>query len=236
MELASVLLDLLYPNRCPCCDGYLPYGEYVCEECLDSMEDPTDSLCPYCGFLKSRCECAHGVSYDRAIACYTYTGRAVDGVLSLKRSKSLNYAYHVGALISRYVQERTVRYDVVVPVPMCHRKRLRRGYNQAEEVAKVVARNLGVPMDSHALRVRYSEESQHLLTRQERIRHAKSIYYEGTSSVEGRYVVLVDDVMTTGSTLSVCSDILRSMGARYVVVAVATSAIPKDFGNDNDRE
>ena len=103
------------------------------------------------------------------------------------------------------------------------RKKLKRGYNQAEVIALEISKSLNVPIDKNALRVKYSSNVQHKLSKKDRILNANEIYYAGKSNLKDKYIILVDDIMTTGSTLNVCSNILHSMGAKSVIVAVATS-------------
>jgi len=217
------ILDIFYPNRCPCCNSFISYDKFICDDCLNSMENPTDKLCKYCGFALGHCKCGKGIYYDRAFTCYTYDGLAKQGILSLKKSDGLNFAYHVGELLSNTIKDEVIKYDVIIPIPMHFRKKLKRGYNQAEVIAKVISKSLNVLIDSNALKVRYSKNIQHNLSKKDRFHNAESLYYRGTSNIKDKYVILVDDVMTTGSTLNVCSNILHDMGAKSVIVAVATS-------------
>jgi ComF family protein len=106
-----------------------------------------------------------------------------------------------------------------------HRKnRIVRGYNQTEVISKVIAKSLDIPIDTKAINIEYSKVTQHSLSKRERFKHANSIYSKGVSNVQDKYIILVDDIMTTGSTVNVCSNILQSMGAKSIIVAVATSA------------
>lgn len=221
-KIYRFILDIFYPNRCPCCNVFIPYDEYICQKCLSSLENPMDKLCKYCGFYINQCKCGK-IPYQRAFTCYTYDGLARDGVLSLKHGNNLNFAYHTGNILSERIKNEIVKYDVVVPVPMHIRKKLKRGYNQAEVIAKVISKNLNIPLDAHALKVEYSKHTQHSLNKSQRIENAKKLYHRGDTDLTDKYVILVDDITTTASTLSVCSDILRGMGAKYIIVATACS-------------
>lgn len=145
------------------------------------------------------------------------------GVLSLKNASSLNFGYHVANILSERIKNEVIKYDIIVPIPMHIRKKLKRGYNQAEVIALEISKSLNVPIDKNALRVKYSSNIQHKLSKKDRILNANEIYYAGKSNLKDKYIILVDDIMTTGSTLNVCSNILYSMGAKSVIVAVATS-------------
>jgi ComF family protein len=188
-----------------------------------ASENSIEKLCKYCGFDTKHCKCGSGIYYDRAFTCYTYDGLARKGVLSLKNSNNLNFAYHVGDILSEYISVGAIRYDVIVPIPMHFRKRLKRGYNQAEVISKRLAKRLDIPIETSAIKVKYTKTVQHSLSRKDRLTNAKSLYSQGTADVRDKYIILVDDIMTTGSTLNVCSNLLHGMGAKSVIVAVATS-------------
>lgn len=228
-NLYRFILDFFYPNRCPCCNSFITYDAYICNDCLNEMKNSTDKLCKFCGFSLKHCKCGKNISYQRAFVCYTYDGLSRKGVLSLKNGNNLNFAYHVGDILSERIKNEIVKYDVIIPIPMHLRKKLKRGYNQAEIISKVIGKNLNIPVDTKALKVKYSKTTQHSLNKKERIANANKIYYEGNSNLKDKYVILVDDIMTTGSTLSVCSNILISMGAKSVIVAVACSDQLKDI-------
>lgn len=222
------ILDFFYPNRCPCCDTFITYSSYVCDDCIKKLKNQVVDLCEYCGFERKHCKCGSGTYYDRAFVCYPYEGTARDGVLSLKSGTCTNFAYHTGNILSNRIREQVIKYDVVIPIPMHYRKKNRRGYNQAEVLANVLSKNLNIPMDKNALKVKYTKHTQHSLNKAQRIINANKLYYQGTSDLRDKYVILVDDIMTTGSTLNVCSQILNGMGAKSVIIAVATSSQLKD--------
>ncbi len=117
--------------------------------------------------------------------------------------------------------------DVIVPVPV-HASRLReRGYNQAELIARPLARRLGIPFRSYLLLRTKSRPDKLKLTLRERWRTVKGAYAirQGTR-VDNLRVLLVDDVMTTGATLDACSRALRGAGATSVVGLVVARAVP----------
>jgi len=118
--------------------------------------------------------------------------------------------------------------DVIVPVPM-HRARLReRGYNQADLIARPLAKRLGLPLQSYLL-VRTKPRPDKLrLTMRERWRTVRGAYamHEG-ARVDKLRVLLVDDVLTTGATLDACSRALRKAGAAQVVALTVARAVPR---------
>lgn len=91
-KMQMFLLDLLYPNRCPCCNCSISWREYLCEACRQEVTaEPADAFCPLCGKLPRDCFCGTGLSYDRAAILTEYTGAARAGVLSMKSAASLHF-------------------------------------------------------------------------------------------------------------------------------------------------
>lgn len=124
-KMQMFLLDLLYPNRCPCCNCSISWREYLCEACRQEVTaEPADAFCPLCGKLLRDCFCGTGLSYDRAAILTEYTGAARAGVLSMKSAASLHFGRFCGNVLGQRIAEDVVLsgYDLVVPVPMQLRK------------------------------------------------------------------------------------------------------------------
>lgn len=120
-KMQMFLLDLIYPNRCPCCNCSISWREYLCEACRQEVTaEPADAFCPLCGKLLRECFCGTGLSYDRAAILTEYTGAARAGVLSMKSAASLHFGRFCGNVLGQRIAEDAVLsgYDLVVPVPM----------------------------------------------------------------------------------------------------------------------
>ena len=99
-KMQMFLLDLLYPNRCPCCNCSISWREYLCEACRQEVTaEPADAFCPLCGKLLRDCFCGTGLSYDRAAILTEYTGAARAGVLSMKSAASLHFGRFCGNVL-----------------------------------------------------------------------------------------------------------------------------------------
>jgi len=113
--------------------------------------------------------------------------------------------------------------DVIVPVPL-HSARLRqRGYNQSLLLAKVLAHNLQIPVDQTVLQRIVDSHSQQGLGARQRTQNLRAAF-RGISRLDGRSVLLVDDVMTTGATVSACTQALFEVGVKTVNIAVIARA------------
>jgi ComF family protein len=116
------------------------------------------------------------------------------------------------------------RFDLIVPMPLHWRKRLQRGFNQSDLLARHVSRRTGIPV-ANALRRRKSTAPQAGLTRaQRRTNVAGAFEVSGRKDILGRHVLLIDDVLTTGATASACSAVLKRAGASRVTVLTLARA------------
>jgi ComF family protein len=118
--------------------------------------------------------------------------------------------------------------DIVVPVPLDRGRQLERGYNQAELIARPLARLLGIPFRSYLLLRTRPRPNQLRLTRRERWETVRGAYAtHKTAQVDNLRVLLVDDVFTTGATLDACSRALKGAGAARVVGLTVARAMPR---------
>ena len=146
-KIQLFLLDLLYPNQCPCCHRKIPWNRYLCDMCQTLFQLPPDTFCPGCGKPVESCFCERGLAYDHAIAAALYQEPARSGILSLKRAESKNFAYACGEALGRMIiaDPELLAYDLIVPVPMAKRKKKKRFFNPAEEIAREMSSATGIP-------------------------------------------------------------------------------------------
>lgn len=222
--ISLFLLDLLYPNRCPCCGVSIPWDAYLCENCQMLLEIPKNSICPGCGKAVEDCLCDTEPSFDRGLAATWYAGAGRSGVLSLKRAESLHFARFCGQELSRQIIEdfELQSYDCVVPVPMEKRKKWRRRINPAEILAKEIAAKTQIPLRTDLLRCGKTAAAQHTLSAAERRKNVHQFSATG-ADLTGYRILLCDDVLTTGSTMNRCAALLKTCGAVSVAAVVATT-------------
>ena len=143
-------------------------------------------------------------------------GPIKDGVYSLKYRGVRAAAAELGRLMAQYQAEEPVPGEVIVPVPL-HRRRLReRGYNQSALLAREVSKLSGIPIDEGLLvRTKDTPPQARAVNREQRRTNVEGSF-QCSQDVEGRALILVDDVATTGSTLSACAQALKDRGAASV--------------------
>jgi ComF family protein len=238
-SLARGLLQIFYPNLCWVCGQALdPDQRGFCPACQDALlADPRPS-CPWCAatlgpFTAVYAGCpacrAERFAFDRAVRIGPYDGVLRDVILRMKHARGEGLADLVAAAWAQKATEtlQGLGADCVVPVPLHWWRRWQRGYNQSEAVARVLARALHLPLFVRGLRRVRATAKQvdlSLTARRDNVRNA----FQARPSMPfaGRTVLLVDDVMTTGSTVHEAARALRQGGAARVVVAVLARAEP----------
>ena len=239
------LVDWLYPPRCRACGGRI-YGrdaEYFCAACWPEIHVVSHPLCTVCGrpFIDASGDdhlcgvCLSRTPYfarARAWACYPreemseHPLRRV--VQKFKYGRRVSLGKPLGRLMAQGCQEflSECAVDVIIPVPL-HPKRLRwRGFNQSVLLARQVSRALDVPMDPFVLCRSKQTPPQTQLTEEERRKNVRGAFsLNPHKPVEGRRVLLVDDVYTSGATVNECSRSLKRAGAEEVYVLTLARAV-----------
>jgi competence protein ComFC len=213
----AVLADLFYPQRCVGCERRA--SDVLCRGCLDALPRIGGPVCERCGmptaFETFVCEECKGVDFgfQSARAALRYDGVGKELVHVLKYRAYFRVVEKVMAPLMQEAMRKEDRFGAVVPVPL-HRSRLRaRGFNQAEIIARALAGRIGMPF-SDKLRVVRRTRDQVELSAAGRRANVKGAF-AACGPVSGK-VLLVDDVFTTGATMSECAETLGRAGAREV--------------------
>lgn len=210
-ELFDRLICLVYPPRCVLCGELVEYDDMWCGRCEWTRAEPVPAR--------------QRQGLRDAAAAVEYSGNARLAVWRIKRRADKRTLLFFAEKMRDILQDRwgDVRFDVLVPVPASESRRKERGFNQAEELAKVLGHMANLPVASDALTRSESSRTQHDLTARQRWDNALESYRAGAAdAVANRTVLLVDDVHTTGATLSACATRLLEMGAASVYAVTAT--------------
>ncbi len=231
-------LKLLYPPRCPICDGLMDFRKRgCCDGCAGKLPWVSGAKCMKCGRPLTNpqaeycSDCAGGRRYfDGGAAAFTYSGEMRDSVARMKFQNRRDYLPFYGEAMGRALagRLRLWRPKAILPVPMHPKKRRRRGFNQAELLAGELARFTGIPLKNDILKCVRLTEDQKKLDRRARQRNLRGIFsVEGDISDLGS-VLLVDDVFTTGSTVDELARVLKRHGMERVYFAVLCIGKEKD--------
>ncbi|WP_353198218.1 ComF family protein [Sandarakinorhabdus sp.] len=234
-----LVIDAVLPSRCPGCGQIVDGDDRFCATCfaaLQFMGPPQCACCgvplPHDGDAAAQCGAclADPPPFATARAPLAYGGPARQVVLALKHGRRLVLARLMARAMLR-VAGPLPDDSVIVPVPS-HRWRLwQRGFNQAAEIARHVARQSGRALAVDALvRVKPTVSTKGLTRKQRTANVTGAFKVARKAAVQGRAVVLVDDVMTTGATVSACARQLHRAGARHVAVLTYTRALANTDG------
>ena len=234
---------MLFPSDCRICQTPLAgiSALPVCKRCLDKVVPLQGILCRVCGekLFSQFVDTGEGPvcglcrraapPFDRAIAFGAYDGPLRDLVHLLKYQRIHPVATLLGKLVGQALAEVELPESlVVIPVPLFKRKRRSRGFNQAEEIARAFVRHSrasGIELDTASLARVRETTSQTGLTRHQRRANVRGAFaVTQPERIQGRSVLVVDDVMTTGTTAGECARVLKRAGARQVFVATVARA------------
>ncbi len=230
-EFCSSLLDALAPALCVLCRGPPGGLPWLCQPCAASLTLLRAPLCLRCGAPRPVpaplcANCPEWPPLLHAVrSAAPHAGAAKEIVHALKYGNNLAAGRPLGHLAAAAAAGLPLPGDaVVVPVPLHAARRRRRGFNQAEEIARLVARELGLPLRPRWLYRIRGDLAAAMRSRAGRWRAVRGAF-RAKPAVKGRTVLLVDDVLTTGSTLAACTKALSRRGALGVWAVTATRAL-----------
>lgn len=236
-KVEAFLLDIFFPNKCPVCDKDIGYDELICRDCEKQLEFIGDNFCPRCGQIKCICE-REKLYYDGCFSFIYYKDAGKSGVLALKERHGTGFAEYFAIKAAEYLKENGLsdKIDIITSVPVTKRKMRETGYNHAHIYAKMIHRHTGIPVNGKLLIKTDQTLVQHDLSAEERKqRAAKAFRFIGNEDfVRGKTVLLCDDIITTGSTLSYCAKALKQAGAQNVICC--TIAITPLGGKDKSSD
>lgn len=206
-EVVSFLLGLLFPPHCVFCGKVVAPGTQLCADCAAQAAPAGEVRCMNLPGSGKNIRCA---------VLYSYEGEVRRSVIRFKfygeKKYADFYAEKLAELVGRSVQPPA---DLVTAVPISKERQRTRGFNQSELLARGIARELGLPYAECLEKLRDNPE-QHRLRREDRLRNVRGVYRALPGRAEGKRVLLVDDIVTTGSTLCECAGELLRGGARAV--------------------
>ena len=203
-----LLLDLIYPNRCPFCDGYIPFDEYYCTECRERLSPPPE----HDDFAE----------IDDFSAVTKYDSCSIPFIDKMKKENN-GYALSAAAFMifqSLSSAKLLGSIDIISYIPMRRRDKLRRGYNQTAIIAHELSYLTEKPCKSLLKKTRDTSQQKTLGAKERRINVKDAFAFKSDLNINGKTVLIIDDVCTTGSTLSEAASKLKAAGAVGVIAAV----------------
>jgi ComF family protein len=220
-------ISLIFPQYCLACYNALLKGEQVvCTACMLEMPHTLGHLDPE-NPLKKRLSLRIPLTYAFAIFRFSKSSR----VQALLHALKYRQQPEVGVALGKMYGEKLVEagmlnaWDIIVPIPL-HASRFRkRGYNQSERFAEGLSEKLNIPVIANAVRRNHRTETQTRKSKRHRWENVKSVFELGQANqLNGRRILLVDDVITTGATLEACAIVLLEAGCFELSIACIAEA------------
>ena len=230
--LMVLALDRLLPPRCllcglscgsvcicDACHRDLPWTGTHCQQCGLPLGSAIDRVCGQCiqtppPFTHTLCALRYEFPADRLVQAFKFNRQLTAG-----RILSQLMCDHIIGLEIPHP-------DTLIPVPLHNFRMIKRGYNQAYELASHVGRVLDIPVLPNHLRRNRNTRAQSGLSRKQRRKNVQGAFYWRGRARPGHHVALIDDVMTTGTTVTECARVLKKAGARQVDIWLAARAVP----------
>ena len=224
------LLDLIYPPFCVVCGE--AGQDYLCAKCIEKIDVIGRQHCRTCGTPTERFKCTdcevRQYAFESAASAGVYEGALRHAIHSLKYENRMVLADPLAELMVRCYPDTYLsgRVDVVVPVPIHGSRHVERGFNQARELAERFAAKVRLPVANGALVKTRKTPHQVDLPQDRRYSNVKGVFaVKRPADIAGKRVLLIDDVFTTGSTLSESAQALMDAGAASVCAYTLAKSI-----------
>ncbi len=223
-------MDLLFPPQCGGCR--LP-GFRWCPDCAAHVQHPAQPLCDVCGTqldtpAKLCRECAAIRPAFRQLRSWSvFEGPVRNAIHRLKYRRDIGLGEALAPQVAESVAALGWPMNMVVPVPLGRKRLEERGYNQVSLIARPLSMSMRIAYSPAALVRQQETRSQVGLSQAERRQNVRGAFQANKARVDGRIVLLMDDVATTGSTLSSCAEALYAAGARDVFAFSVSRALPR---------
>jgi len=205
-------------DLCHSCLNSLPLIETMCTQCAHPL--PAQNLCGQCR--------QQTPAFDKTIAAFAYTDLIPHFIQQFKYQHRLVYGRVLGdLLLEQILRYHPVDVEALIPMPLHWWRHLRRGYNQSYLIAKILGKQLGLPVYQQSIYRRRATKIQRSLTKSQRAQNMQHAFHLGKTLPYQR-VAIIDDVMTTGHTVNALAQALKQAGATWVEVWVIART-PQDL-------
>ncbi len=239
-KLYHICLDILFPPLCLACNILLSKSDknqQLCDTCLGKIIMHTTLLCPVCGnrlpnnsaeggsSFGGKKICHFESSYLLAAASDYHHNPIIEKLINVLKFQSTRAAsVPLSYIMLKYFKLLNLKLKnfVVVPVPL-HKKRFReRGFNQSELLAKKIALGLNLPLNTNTLiKIKNTAAQTEVKNKNNREKNLIGCFRLNNETLTGKNILLIDDVHTTGATAKTISEILKTNGAKKIIVLVA---------------
>ena len=203
------VIDFIFPPVCGICGKPIKNNTNTCLNCLSILQYDTGRI------MKG-----HGRdAYDLVLSLYSYQGMIKKQLLNFKFHQQKYVKYSLAELMAKRIQALSIKFDIIIPVPISQKRFYERGFNQSLEIAKELARIVGKPVSKQVLIKTKNNFKQSKLKKYQRKKNVEGVYQiRYHSRIQNKVILLIDDIVTTGATVSECAKVLKENGAQKVIV------------------
>jgi ComF family protein len=218
-KLRGAALNLLFPQFCVGCGKE---GAFLCDSCLHSLPRIELPICPRCGRPQATGRLCPNCSdwqadIDGIRSPFRFDGVIRTAIHQLKYRNLRAIAPALAILMNEYLEANHLDVDVIVPIPLHHKRIRERGYNQSALLAEELGILVQLPVDEESLtRDKYVLPQARTNNVEERRANVAGVFSCHGNKLQGKKVLLVDDVATSGATMNACAAVLKSVGAMNV--------------------
>lgn len=218
--MIDIILNLIYPPRCIFCDSILYFMDNieVCNKCFNKLPLKNENKICYRKFCN--------MDFD-SITCLFNYGGIVKEALHRYKYEEKSFYYRAWANLIVYFTKKMTKFDefdIILSVPLHKDKLKKRGYNQSALISKKLSKLIKIPEKSNVFKRIKDTESQMSLDRAKREKNIKNAFkITDRLVIENSKIILIDDILTTASTIKECSRILKKSGAKKIHVIVLAS-------------
>jgi ComF family protein len=221
-DITGCLSDVLFPPHCIVCDSGLYQGETdVCAACLSTLPLVHDDYSPDSLYLRLSIELRP--SFVWAYLLFDSKNKTQKILHAIKYGDAPDVAVRLAMIWTDRIKESmdAANIDLIVPIPLHKSKMRKRGYNQATKIAEGIQQIMLLPIEERVLYRKRNLFVQARSKRTKRFENVKLVYaIRNIDKIQGKHILLVDDVLTTGATLEACGMLLKNAGASKVSVAL----------------
>ncbi len=225
----EAVVDVLLPPSCAACDVVLPAATCFCEDCAHEVLELPSVHCLCCAepgtFPQQRCaRCTNGMPWERAFAPFEHEGMVAKAIHRFKYEDRSDIARPLGLLLAATARDELASMEgTLVPLPLHQSRFQERKYDQAALLTAVLGQRLNREVKTGWLMRTRDTRRQVGLKEEQREENVRGAF-SATSAVQGRHVVLVDDVLTSGATAREAARALKAAGALNVFVLTLARA------------
>lgn len=217
-DFFSQFLNLIYPQRCILCGKIIPYGTKICDKCSGQALSVCSNKRIYIP------------KWGKTIVCYApfiYKNIIRKSIIDFKfYSKTELTDFFTEKILEQITKNQSLNFDFISCVPLSKQRLKLRGYNQSELLAKSLSKKLDIPFCECLEKIKDNIE-QHRLNEKSRHKNVKNVYIsKNKSKFYQKSILLVDDIITTGATLTECSSVLFGDNVKQVTCAAIAQVMP----------